>query len=374
LKKMSDARVLAGGQSLVPLMKLRLVSPLNLVDLGRISGLSYIKNGKGQLLIGSMTTYNDVASSPIVNAKCNVLSEAASSVGDHQVRNRGTIGGAICQADPAGDVPAALVALGAEFKVKGPSKERLIDSSRFFVDILTTSLRKNEILVEVRVPVLPPRSAGAYVKLSRGASDLATVGVAAVMTLDKAGACEDARLQVDSWESVTLAAVRPAPDSLESVISRTSRSFAAPVVTASAPPNQLVAVHPATQDAWGSASKAGGAGPRKCPGLPTPINGRACPSAGGLKGGATEEGEVPVEAVGPLTVIVNAGLDKAAVGLPAGIGPTNIGNEPADEVDLEAMVPTEASVEAPSMTRETMRTGQTARKCRGRVCSLPTCR
>ena len=214
LKRMSDARVLAGGQSLVPLMKLRLVSPANVVDLRRISGLSYIRKGKDQLLIGSMTTYNDVASSPIVNAKCNVLSEAASSVGDHQVRNRGTIGGTICQADPAGDVPAAVVALGAEFKVKGPSKERVINASRFFLDILTTSLRKNEILVEVRVPVLPPRSAGVYLKLSRGASDLATVGVAAVMTLDKAGVCQDARLGLAGVGSTPLRATK-AEDALK---------------------------------------------------------------------------------------------------------------------------------------------------------------
>ncbi len=194
LKKMSDARVLAGGQSLVPLMKLRLVSPENVVDLGRISGLSYVRKGKDQLLIGSMTTHNDVASSPIVNERCGVLSEAAGSIGDHQVRNKGTIGGTICQADPAGDVPATVLALGAELRVKGPSNERTIDARDFFRGILMTSLRKSEILVEVRVPVLPPRTAGAYVKLSRGASDLATVGVAAVVTLDKAGVCKDARL------------------------------------------------------------------------------------------------------------------------------------------------------------------------------------
>jgi aerobic carbon-monoxide dehydrogenase medium subunit len=194
LKNLKDSRVLAGGQSLVPLMKLRLVSPGNVVDLGRIPGLSYIRKGKGQLLIGSMTTHNDVAKSPMINERCMTLSEAASSIGDQQVRNRGTIGGTICHADPAADVPAAVVALDAEFKVAGPSGDRVIGAKRFFQDVLTTSLRKSEILTEVRVPFLPPRSGGAYLKLGRGASDLATVGVAAVVTLDKAGACSDARL------------------------------------------------------------------------------------------------------------------------------------------------------------------------------------
>jgi aerobic carbon-monoxide dehydrogenase medium subunit len=194
LKNKNGSKVLAGGQSLVPLMKLRLVSPANLVDIGKIPGLSYIRKEKDRLLIGSMTVHNDVASSPAINTRCQTLSEAASRIGDQQVRNRGTIGGTICHADPAADIPAALVALDAEFKVAGPSKERVIPAKHFFQDIFTTSLRKSEILTEVRVPVLPPRSGGAYLKLERGSSDLAIVGVAAVMTLDSTGACKDARL------------------------------------------------------------------------------------------------------------------------------------------------------------------------------------
>src|ERR1022692_2588188 len=165
LKNMNDSKVLAGGQSLVPLMKLRLVSPANVVDLGRIPGLSYIRKEKNQLLIGSMTVHHDVTASPIINEKCKTLSEAASHIGDQQVRNRGTIGGTICYADPAADIPAAVVALNADFKVAGPSRERVIKAEDFFEDLFTTSLRKNEILVEVRVPVLPPRSGGAYLKL-----------------------------------------------------------------------------------------------------------------------------------------------------------------------------------------------------------------
>lgn len=208
LKSKRDSKVLAGGQSLVPLMKLRLVSPANLVDLGRIPGLSYVKMEGGHLRIGSMTTHNEVATSSLVNRKCMTLSETARQIGDQQVRNRGTIGGTICNADPAGDIPAAAVALDAELRVAGPRRGRVIKARDFFEDILTTSLRRGEILTEVRVPILPPRSGGAYLKLGRGASDLATVGVAAVVTLDKAGACKDARLGLAGVGSTPIRATR----------------------------------------------------------------------------------------------------------------------------------------------------------------------
>jgi carbon-monoxide dehydrogenase medium subunit len=195
-------------------MKLRLVSPADLVDIGKIPGLSYIKQTKDHLLIGSMTIHNDVAASPVVNKKCQTLSEAASHIGDQQVRNRGTIGGTICHADPAADVPAAAVALNAQLKVAGPSKERVIDAEDFFKDILTTSLRRNEILIEVRVPFLPPRSGSAYIKLGRGASDLATLGVAATITLDNAGACKDVRLGLAGVGSTPIRATK-AEDALK---------------------------------------------------------------------------------------------------------------------------------------------------------------
>lgn len=208
LKSKKDSKILAGGQSLVPLMKLRLVSPANLVDLGRIPGLSYIKIEREHLLIGSMTTHNEVAASSLVNKRCKTLSETAGNIGDQQVRNRGTIGGTICHADPAGDIPAAVVALEAEFEVAGQRNRRVIKAKDFFVDMLTTSLRPSEILTEVRVPVLPPRSGGAYQKLGRGASDLATVGVAAVITFDKDGACLDARLGLAGVGSTPIRATR----------------------------------------------------------------------------------------------------------------------------------------------------------------------
>jgi carbon-monoxide dehydrogenase medium subunit len=196
------------------MMKLRLFSPANLIDIGGIRGLSYIKKANGHLLLGSMTIHNDIASSPIINASCRVLSEAAHNIGDQQVRNRGTVGGTICHADPAADVPATVLALDAELKAAGPSKLRVIKAKDFFQDVFTTSLRKNEILVEVRVPVLPPRSGGAYLKLERGAGDMATVGVAAVVTLDKAGAFKDVRIGLAGVGSTPMRATK-AEDALK---------------------------------------------------------------------------------------------------------------------------------------------------------------
>jgi len=208
LKRLKDPKVLAGGQSLVPLMKLRLASPENLVDIGKIPRLSYARKRKDRLLIGAMTTHHDVASSAVINRKFRTLSEAAGHIGDRQVRNRGTIGGAICHADPAGDIPAAMLALDAEFKVAGPSKGRVVEANDFFKDMFTTSLRQNEILTEVRVPPLPPRSGGAYLKLERGTSDLATVGVGAVVTLDSSGAIKDARIGLAGVGSTPIRATK----------------------------------------------------------------------------------------------------------------------------------------------------------------------
>ena len=208
LKNANDSKILAGGQSLVPLMKLRLVSPANIVDIGRIAGLRYIKRERNRLLIGSMAIHHDVATSSIINKKCKPLAEAASHIGDQQVRNRGTIGGTICYADPAADIPAVVVAMDAEFKVTGPFTERVIKAKDFFQDIFTTDLRQDEILTEVRVPVLPPRSGGTYVKFERGVGDLAIVGVAAIVTLDNAGACKDVRLGLAGVGSTPIRATK----------------------------------------------------------------------------------------------------------------------------------------------------------------------
>ena len=173
-----DAKLLAGGQSLIPLMKLRFAAPSALVDLGRVEGLSYIREDGGRIAIGALTRHADVASSDLLRARCPMLAEAAGEVGDPQVRNRGTIGGSLAHADPNADLPAVVVALGAEVVAVGPGGERTIPARDFFQGYLTTALEPNEVLTEVRVPAA---GASAYEKFNRRAQDWALVGCAAVV-------------------------------------------------------------------------------------------------------------------------------------------------------------------------------------------------
>jgi carbon-monoxide dehydrogenase medium subunit len=172
------ARVLAGGHSLLPLMKLRLAAPDLLVDIGAIDDLRGIREEDGRLAIGALTRHVDVADSDVVQRACPVLAQAAAGIGDMQVRSRGTIGGSIANADPHGDLPAVLLALDGEVTAEGPGGTRTIAARDLFVDYLTTSLSPDEILTEVRVP---SGLAGAYAKFSRRAQDWAVVGVAAVL-------------------------------------------------------------------------------------------------------------------------------------------------------------------------------------------------
>ena len=186
-----DAKVLAGGHSLLPMMKLRLAQPGKLVDLGKIQGLSYVRQEGGATAIGAMTRYDD-----IMNANVPLLSEVVAHVGDIQVRNRGTLGGSLAHADPAGDPPAAVLALGAEIKARGPQGERTIKADDFFVDLLTTALNEDEILTEVRIPALQGRTGVSYKKFSQPASRYAICGVAAVITLGADDTIESARVAV----------------------------------------------------------------------------------------------------------------------------------------------------------------------------------
>jgi aerobic carbon-monoxide dehydrogenase medium subunit len=172
------ARVLAGGHSLLPMMKLRLAAPDVLVDIGSISSLHGIRESEGQIAIGALTRHVDVAASDIVRRGCPILAAAAAGIGDMQVRARGTIGGSLANADPHGDMPAVLLALEGEVTAEGPGGTRAIAAGDLFVDYLTTSLGSDEILTEVRVP---KGVRGAYVKFNRRAQDWAVVGVAAVL-------------------------------------------------------------------------------------------------------------------------------------------------------------------------------------------------
>lgn len=175
-----EAKLLAGGHSLIPAMKLRLATPSVIVDIGRIANLNYIRDAGGHLAIGAMTTHGDLESSALARDTCPLLPETASHIGDVQVRNRGTLGGSLAHADPAADWPATMLALGAEVEVVGPRGRRTIGAGAFFVDLLQTALAPDEILAEIRVPKTP-RSV-AYVKTEQKASGFALAGVAVVVT------------------------------------------------------------------------------------------------------------------------------------------------------------------------------------------------
>ena len=191
-----DAKLLAGGHSLIPLMKTRLSEPSVLIDLGKISTLSYINEQDGGLAIGALTTYSEIAASTLVQSKAPVLADASGQVADNQVRNRGTIGGSLSHADPAGDLPAVALALGAELKTSSSGAHRTISADEFFVDLLTTALAPNEILSEIAIPALPAVTGTAYVKFANKASRYAVVGVATVVTVGSDGSCQSARIAV----------------------------------------------------------------------------------------------------------------------------------------------------------------------------------
>jgi carbon-monoxide dehydrogenase medium subunit len=186
-----EAKVLAGGHSLLPMMKLRLAQPSMLVDIGKIQGLSYIRQEGDVTVIGALTTHAEVE-----RANIPLLSETAAVVGDLQVRNRGTLGGSLAHNDPAGDLPAAVLALGAEIKAVGKNGERTIPIDQFFVDLLTTALREDEILTEVRIPALKGRTGVSYKKFPQPASRYAICGVAAVVTLGADNTVESARIAI----------------------------------------------------------------------------------------------------------------------------------------------------------------------------------
>ena len=171
-----DAKILAGGHSLVPAMKFRLAQPKAIIDISRIADLSYIRESNGQIQIGAMTTHHLIESSDLLREKCPLLSETAANIGDVQVRNRGSIGGSLVHADPAADWPAAILALDAELAIKSPDGERTVKATEFFVDIMQTALQPNEILSEIRVPVTA--KSVAYIKFAQKASGFAIAGVA----------------------------------------------------------------------------------------------------------------------------------------------------------------------------------------------------
>jgi len=186
-----DAKILSGGQSLIPMMKLRLARPGYLVDINRITGLSHIKEEGGYLRIGGLTREAELEASPLVRAKYPIIIDTAHVIADPQVRNLATVGGNLAHGDPANDHPATMVALGAQVVATGAKGERVIPIEDFFLTLFSTALQHDEILTEIRIPIPPPRSGGAYLKLERKVGDFATAAVAVQLTLDDKGACQN---------------------------------------------------------------------------------------------------------------------------------------------------------------------------------------
>lgn len=192
-----DVKVLAGGQSLLPLMKLRLADYATLVDIAKVPELKGIAEEANSIVLGALTTYFQAIDSDVVQRRCPLIIQTLRQVGDPQVRARGTIGGSLAHADPAGDLPAVAVALDAQIGTFGPGGQRSIPAASFFTDLLTTALQPNEVLTAVRFGATnTPRTGTAYVKHRHPASGYAVVGVAAIVRLNDDGTCAEARVGI----------------------------------------------------------------------------------------------------------------------------------------------------------------------------------
>lgn len=213
-----DTRLIAGGTDLLVDMKKGRVEPKHLVSLAKIPGLSHITDDGGSLRIGATTTFREITESRLIKEKYPVLLEAAQSMAGVQIRNMATIGGNICNALPSADTPPALVALDAKVKIAGKSGERVLPLEEFFIDVRKTALESDELLTEVSVPNPPARSGAAFIKLGRTADDLATLNVAARVTLESNGTCKEARVVVGGGVGPTLIRSKKAENLLKGKI------------------------------------------------------------------------------------------------------------------------------------------------------------
>jgi aerobic carbon-monoxide dehydrogenase medium subunit len=204
----ADAKVLSGGMSLLPAMKLRLGSYTHLVDINRIPGLEYIKEEKGVLRIGAGTRQATLERNELIRTKCPILGDAVPMIADPLVRNRATIGGNLANGDPANDGPAIAIALGAELVAKGRSGERAIPANKFYESLYTTALASDEILVEIRIPVPPAKSGGAYRKLKRKTGDFAAAAVAVQLSLNSNGTVARAGIALTNAGPTPIEAVK----------------------------------------------------------------------------------------------------------------------------------------------------------------------
>ncbi len=187
-----EAKLLSGGQSLIPMMKLRILSPQHIVDINRIPGLDYISESDGHLRIGALAREHQLETSEVIKTKLPILADTAKFIADPLVRSQATVCGNLAHGDPANDHPATMLALGATVVATGPKGQREIPIADFFPGLFTTALEPEEILTEIKIPLPPPKSGGAYLKLERKVGDFATAGVAAQITLDDAGNCAKA--------------------------------------------------------------------------------------------------------------------------------------------------------------------------------------
>jgi len=188
------AKVLAGGQSLVPLLNFRLARPEVLVDVNRVAELAYVRPLQSGVAIGALTRQHALERAEVIRTKLPIVAEACRLIGHLPIRHRGTLGGSLAHADPASELPAVMVALEAELTVARRGGQRTLPADQFFTGMLTTALAPDELLTEVRVPGLPPRTGGAFIEIARRAGDFALVGIAALVTLDDAGRVTRARL------------------------------------------------------------------------------------------------------------------------------------------------------------------------------------
>src|SRR6202048_3018296 len=209
LKEHGDsAKILSGGQSLIPMMRFRLARPEYVIDINRLLDLQYVKEEGGFLKIGGLTREADLETSDLIRSKYLIILDTAASIADPQVRNMATVGGNLAHGDPANDHPATMLALEAEIVAIGPHGERIIPIKDFFLSIFTTALEHGEILTEIRIPIPPPGSGGAYFKLERKVGDFATVGVAAQVTVDGAGVCRSAGIGLTNVGATPIKASR----------------------------------------------------------------------------------------------------------------------------------------------------------------------
>jgi aerobic carbon-monoxide dehydrogenase medium subunit len=204
LKTKEESKVLAGGQSLLALMKLRLAAPKSIIDITNLQGMSYIREEKDYLAIGALTIHDMIEHSQVIRDKFTLLYDAAYKIGDQQIRNRGTIGGSTCHADPAADLPTALLAAGAWFVVEGPKGKREIPPNEMFVDVFTTSIEHDEVLTEIKIPNFPAHSGSGYIKHSRREGDFAITSCGVVVTMEPGNKCKDVRIALGSIASTPL--------------------------------------------------------------------------------------------------------------------------------------------------------------------------